>query len=184
MTYRFKIISDEEKDFVFEMLIDSNALFSDFNDFIQKQLDFDKKEMTSFFLTDIDWKKEVEITLFDMSDGETEQLVMDRIPLIEMVNIRHQRLVYMFDMFNDRYLYIELIDINPTKIKNPRCVRLEGTIPSQFLGDFDKEFDKLLEDDKLENYIEETLVEDFDDIIDEMGQDDDYDGSASYDDYY
>ena len=179
MIYRFRIISDEEKDFIFEMLIDSNALFSEFNAFIQEQLEFDKKEMTSFFLTDSDWKKEVEITLFDMSDddSDTEQFVMDKITLAELVNTLNQRLLYMFDMFNNRYLYIELIRINKIRAKTPKCVRLEGTPPPQFLDDFEqefeKEFEKLLEENNLEEIIEEPFEDPYD-FDDDLNLNDDY----------
>ena len=184
MIYHFRIVSDETKDFIFEMLIDSGALFSDFNAFIQGHLDFDKKEMTSFFLTDSEGNKEIEITLFDMGDSETEQLVMDKVHLEELINNGHQNLLYMFDMYNNRYLYIDLVDTKDGQIDTPKCVLIEGTPPEQFVEDFETQFEKMMEEDLYEENFDINLSEDFDVTFDSDDEDAINYQNSSLEDYY
>lgn len=180
MNYHFRIISSESEDFIFEILIDSNAFFIDFHNFIQEKLNFDKSQITSFFITDQEWEKELEITLLDMMDGEGENLVMDKVPLNQLITSKKQRLLYAFDLFSDRHLFIELIDINNKKIKTPACLRLEGEPPKPVSDDFDIDNEAL------------TINEPFDDTFEESFDSDDYDSdgydnndfSSAYDDDY
>ena len=111
MVYHFRLISSEIDDFIFEILIDSEAYFFDLHLFIQENLNFDKSQITSFFITDEYWNKEIEITLLDMAFGESGQLVMDKVKLNELVSSLRQRLLYVFDLFSERVLFMELIEI-------------------------------------------------------------------------
>lgn len=181
MNYHFRIISSESEDFIFEILIDSNAYFIDFHNFIQEKLNFDKSQITSFFITDHEWNKELEIILLDMMGGEGETLVMDKTPLNQLITDNKQRMLYAFDLFSDRHLFIELIEINNHKIKTPACLRLEGEPPKPVSDGFNN--DDVMEDEPFEDEFDETFDNDFDDSYDA----DDYgldDFSSHDDDYY
>jgi hypothetical protein len=167
MNYHFRIISNEVEDFIFEILIDSEVYFIDLYHFIQEKLNFDNSQMASFFLTDSEWNKEVEITLLDMMGGEGENLVMDKVRLSELVNNKRQRMLYVFDLFAERCLFIELTDINNKKIKTPVCLRLEGEPPKPVSENFDMELDEILD--------ENEFIETLDELYDDDYENDNYD---------
>ena len=169
MVYHFRLISNEVDDFIFEILIDSEAYFSDLHLFIQENLNFDKSQITSFFITDDDWNKEIEVTLLDMAFGESEQLVMDKTKLNELVNSLRQRLLYVFDLFSERVLFMELIEIKDEHYNTPACIRLEGEPPAGFATDFGLDLDDDIEDIPSlsdDDYDSEPLL-DFEDIDDD-----------------
>jgi hypothetical protein len=163
MNYHFRIISNEVEDFIFEILINSNDYFIDLYHFIQENLNFDNSQISSFFITDSDWNKEREITLLDMMAGEGDNLVMDKVRLSELITNKRQRMLYVFDLFADRCLFIELTDINNKRIKTPVCLRLEGEPPKPVSEDFDINLDEIINDN------------DFDESIEDLYDDDDYD---------
>ena len=172
MVYHFRLISNEVDDFIFEILIDSKAHFSDLHLFIQENLDFDKSQITSFFVTDDDWNKEIEITLLDMAFGESSQLVMDKTKLNELVSSLRQRLLYVFDLFSERVLFMELIEIKDERCDTPVCIRLEGEPPAGFAADFGLDLSDNIEDmplfsDDDDDFQSLSDFEDFEDIGDD-----------------
>ena len=174
MKYHFRIISSEAEDFVFEILMNSDDFFIDLHNFIQEKLNLDKSQITSFFLTDSEWNKELEITLLDMMDEEGEQKVMDKVRLNEVIYNKKQRLLYLFDMLADRVLFIELININNKRVKTPACLRLEGEPPQPLCENFDVGLDEISD--------KETFDEDFDDFLDNNDYDDQNECDSQHDD--
>ncbi len=156
MIYHFRVISNESDDFIFEIAIDSKTLFVDLHNYIQSELDFDKSQITSFFLTDEDWNKEIEITLLDMMVDSEHHKVMDQVMLEDLLTQPKQRLLYTFDIIADRVLFMELIEINQGNLDKPACLRKEGTPPPPFTDDdfsdnnfnVDEEFDSFGMDDE------------------------------------
>jgi hypothetical protein len=111
MVFKFRLLSDEVKDFVRDIEIRSDQTFFDFHQTIQNDLEYDNSQIASFFLTNQLWEKEKEFTLFDMTDGENNSLVpMDKAILRNFILDPKQRLIYVFDIFNERSFFIELID--------------------------------------------------------------------------
>ncbi len=137
MIYYFRVITSESDDFIFEFAINSKTLFSVLHTYIQKELGFDNTMITSFFITDENWNKEIEVTLIDMVDDD-QHMVMDKVCLEDLIQQKKQRLLYAFDMFAERVLFMELTDIKQGPLDKPECLRLEGTPPPQFAGE---EFD-------------------------------------------
>ena len=66
MVYKFRIISDEVDDFLREIKIDAEASFFDFHEAILKSTGYKDDQMTSFFICDDDWEKEIETDLKDL----------------------------------------------------------------------------------------------------------------------
>jgi hypothetical protein len=69
MVYRFTIISDEVDDFRREIKIDSEATFHELHETILKSCGYTDDQMTSFFICDESWAKEIEVTLEDMGSS-------------------------------------------------------------------------------------------------------------------
>ena len=171
MIYFFRAISNESDDFLFDLAMGGSATFLDLHQTIQQHLNFDATQMTSFFLTDEDWQKEKEITLLDMSDGG-EGAVMDAVKLEDLLTAPKQRLLYAFDLFAERVLFMELTHITEGDLETPRVVRLEGTPPPQFAEeafDFESEED-FMDDDLYADELGEDFPDDFSDDFPDMGE--------------
>jgi len=111
MIYKFRLLSDEVKDFIRDIEIRSDQTFFDFHRIIQDDLEYDNSQIASFFLTNHTWEKEKEFTLFDMTDGENNSIIpMDKAILRNFIHDQKQRLIYVFDVFNERSFFIELTE--------------------------------------------------------------------------
>lgn len=137
MIIYLKLLSHEKEDFVKEIAIDDNMTFAALHDFIQELLRYDATQMASFFTTDKDWNKEVEITLFDMTDGESKNLrTMNDTLITEYLHEVGQRMLYVFDFFSERAFFIEIVQTADGTLKKPMCYRNEGATPEQIqIGD-------------------------------------------------
>jgi hypothetical protein len=133
MIYKFRIISSENDDFIREVAIDSQSTFLDLNNFILEELGYEKSQVTSFFITDCNWHKETEITLIDMTEGQNPEIkVMDKTKLGELITEKKQRLLFVFDQFAERSLFLELFAMEDKVIEKPVCTRRQGKPPLQF----------------------------------------------------
>ncbi len=130
MVYKFVVLSDEDESFVREFeFLDSHALM-DFHTMIQEELEFDKSQMASFFLSTDNWEKEEEFTLFDMGTGSS---TMEDAILEDIIFRKNQKLLYVFDFFNDRALFIEYTG-EAKEIEGreyPSCTNSKGVPPKQ-----------------------------------------------------
>ncbi|MGQ1784030.1 MULTISPECIES: IS1096 element passenger TnpR family protein [unclassified Saccharicrinis] len=132
MTIRLRIISGEDEDFLREIEISGGATFLELHNFIQKILKFDEGQMASFFMTDDEWQKNEEITLMDMAvDEANESLIMADTKLNRFIFEKKQRLLYVFDFFNERSLFIETYEIVGSSCPSPKCIRSVGEAPEQ-----------------------------------------------------
>jgi len=130
MVYKFVVLSDEDESFVREFeFLDSHSLL-DFHNMIQEELEFDKSQMASFYLATDNWEKEEEFTLFDMGTGSS---TMDGATLEDVIFRKNQKLLYVFDFFNERALFIEYTgesdEIDGREY--PNCANSKGIPPKQ-----------------------------------------------------
>ena len=130
MVYKFVVLSDEDESFVREFeFLDTHTLM-DFHNIIQDELEFDKSQMASFYLATDNWEKEEEFTLFDMGTGSS---TMEVAVLEEIIFRKNQKLLYVFDFFNDRGLFIEYTgearEIDGREY--PSCTNSKGVPPKQ-----------------------------------------------------
>jgi len=134
MIIYLRLLSSEIEAFVKEIAIDNTQTFADLHTTIQELLSYDATQMASFFTTDQDWNKEMEITLFDMTDSESEHLkVMQDTLLSDYLFEEGQRLLYVFDFFSERGFFMEVIQIAKGSLEKPNCYRNEGVAPEQIL---------------------------------------------------
>ena len=178
MVLKFRLISNEQDDFIRDFEILDKQTFFNLHIAIQDNLHFDKSQIASFFICGNEWEKELEITLFELTEEENAVvLVMDSTVVGEHVSRIHDKLLYVFDVFNERMFFIELAgtsDPVPGR-KYPFCSFEQGHIPQQIL---------------MENIFTTTkeAMEDFsytDDLFGEEGFDDlDELGYHTFDDSY
>ncbi len=134
MVLKFVMLSDEDESFVREFeFLDSHTLL-DFHYAIQDELEFDRSQLASFFMTSDNWEKEEEFTLFDMGANSA---TMDETLIDDVIIRKNQKLLYVFDYFNDRALFIEYIGEaeEDEDTEYPVCTGGKGEAPKQiFFG--------------------------------------------------
>lgn len=174
--YRFRILTDEQDDFVRDVEIMASQTFLDFHSYLVRLLELNTNELASFSICNSRWYKLCEITLLDMhteeenpEDDDDNRKKPDKLKTYPMADSRlkdfiedpHQRLVYEFDFLNLRTFYLELSKIVPAEMgmQYPRCFFSEGTLLKKATGVIDPtlvtadlEFDELDMEDADKEY--------------------------------
>jgi len=120
MIFLFRIISDENPEFIRDLVAESSDTFLDFHTTLQKELGYDPAQLASIFLTNHQWEKEQEITLIDMMpDPGVSSFIMDQVTLGEYISQPNQRMLYVFDFFSDRTLFIEVLEMSDQVSQRP-----------------------------------------------------------------
>lgn len=135
MIFNFRIVSDEVENFKREIKIDAEATFLDLKNAICESVDFDKNQMSSFFICTNDWEKEKEITMEDMgSDSAQDVYLMEDTPLSDLIDDEGQRLLFTFDYMTDRSFFMEMKEMIPGKnLMDPVCTLSLGKAPAQMV---------------------------------------------------
>ncbi len=138
MIYKFRMISNEINEFFRDFELKDDQNFYDFHRAIQLELDYDENQMASFFLTNENWGKIEEISLFEMTDpddGTSNSITMDQSIISEYINEIGQQLLYEFDFFLERAYFIKLVDIYEEEplLEYPLCLDRRGEPPDQII---------------------------------------------------
>lgn len=148
MIFKFRLLSDEVDDFQLDIEVPYDINLLDLHNFIRRVLHYNPCEMASFFISDVEWEKFREFTLVDMGidvpydPDEDEDELAPPVPMekVTAANVMHQkfdRLIYVFDMFAERQLFIELLEskkADPAQ-NYPLVVEQLGEAPKQFLDE-------------------------------------------------
>lgn len=149
MVFKFRLISNEVKGFQRDIEILSEQSFYNFHAILSQSFHYDDSQLTSFFTLDLKGKKLQEITLFDFSEGKSKDIkLMDKCRLKDYISKKGDRLIYVFDYFNERRMSLELIDIlsNNDSIIYPRISFSKLSPPPQLLI-IDSTFDDFDDDE-------------------------------------
>ena len=135
MFYKFRIISDEVENFRREIEIDADSTFLALRNAICESVGYDKNVLSSFFICDDNWEKDVEITLEDMgSDSSEDVYLMEDSVIADFVEDEGQRLLFVFDYITDRCFNMELKETEPGKsLLDPLCTVARGKAPAQIM---------------------------------------------------
>jgi hypothetical protein len=138
MVLKFRLISNEQDDFIRDIEILSDQTFFLLHETIQDNLHFDKSQIASFFICNQNWEKEQEITLFELMEEEAAKvLVMDHTSIGDYMKDIHDKMIYVYDVFNERLFFIELVEIlkRNSSISYPYCSFEKGKAPQQLFMD-------------------------------------------------
>ncbi len=160
MVYKFVVLSDEDESFVREFEFLDQQTLMDFHNIIQEELEFDKSQMASFYLATDNWEKEEEFTLFDMGTGSS---TMETAVLEDIIFRKNQKLLYVFDFFNDRALFVEYTG-EAGEIEDreyPVCANSKGIPPKQvvFGGSSRKLYNNIIVSDDEDDEDDEPEVD-------------------------
>jgi len=133
MIFNSRIVSDEVDNFKREIKIDADATFLDLKNAICDSVDYDKNQMSSFFICSGNWEKEKEVTMEDMgTDSAQDVYLMEDTVLSDMIDDEGQRIMFTFDYMTDRSFFMEMKELIPGKnLKDPVCSLSLGKAPSQ-----------------------------------------------------
>jgi len=164
----FEVLSSEMPDFKRLIHISPDQTFEDLHRIIQNTSNFDQSQLASFFLTDDQWRRNIEISLLDSGGTSPNLLSMRKTKLNEYITETGQKLVYVFDFFNERLFYLELKEkLMKTDLKEPFVAYENGLAPVQFLiNDYDSPEVALL--DTTDSYKSFGDLEDYYEIFGEM----------------
>jgi len=170
--YKFRILSPESKNFVRDIEIPDEKRFYDLHMGIQAACEYDFAQMTSFYLSNQSWEKEQEISMINMDESGDEldkPYFMKDVRLKDLISKTNQRLLYLFDFFSVRMMFIELVEIRQmtpkeAKLNYPICTFSEGEAPKMQIIDDMMDADSLLPDDFDE--FDDDFPEDFENIDD------------------
>ena len=164
----FEVSSSESTDFKRIIHINSEQTFEDLHRIIQNTSNFDSSQLASFFLTDELWSKKIEISMLDSGNDTQNLLSMRNTKLNEYITKTGQKLVYVFDFFNERLFYLELKEkLMKNDLKEPFVAYEKGVAPDQFLvNDYDSPDVDLL--DSADSYKSFGDLEDYYEIFGEM----------------
>lgn len=143
--FRFRVLIDSGDEEVFRDIdIKENQTLEDLHNSIQQAFEFDNSQMASFYLSDKEWAKGDEFTLFDMNEAssENELGVMKNAIISELVDDDSLKMIYVFDFMNIWTFYLDLSQVlkSSSKIKYPSIVHFVGDAPKQYsLGEGSEE---------------------------------------------
>jgi len=148
-TYRFRIQSDENEDFVMDVELKANQTFFDFHNAIKQFCNISSNEFASFFICDDKWRKKTEITLVEMEveekNTEEKKVIkeMKDIVLNSVIINPHQKFIYIYDFLNVYTFYIELTHIKEANEKDtyPKLVKVESELKLNKVINIDSIFD-------------------------------------------
>ena len=181
--FKFRVIMDTEQDVFRDIEIETESNFDSLHKAVLDAFDFEQGEMASFYLSDEEWSKGLEISLMDMGGVDEDSLSMSTTILSDMVMKPGDKILYVYDFMRMWIFYIELMEVKTDKPSTiyPRVALAFGDAPSQD----SKEFQDMFEADVVGGGASD--LDDVDDEEDEFGEDDnifdedEFDGSYTYD---
>lgn len=132
--FKYRMLSDESDNFVRDFEVYPDMTLAEFHDFVRRALRYDDA-MVSIFKSDAEWRPVEEFSQLDMGDDMPgAPRCMDSVRLMEVNNDFHDRLIYTFDMLNNRSYYLELIDMQRpnAELSYPRVAFEHSPVPDQY----------------------------------------------------
>ena len=133
MVFKFIVISDKIENFALHIDADAKNTFFELHEAIQDECKYDPSELATFFLADEEWDKGQEITMFkNKSPKQNTAPTMKEATLGDYLKEKEDKLIYVFDVINQKSLYIELNEIvMENKLNTPVVTYNKGLAPLQ-----------------------------------------------------
>lgn len=168
MIYTFKITSGEKPNFICIIEICPEESFFSLHSIIQQCSGYGSDQLASFFLSDERWGRRNEIGMLDLGSNGSLHYLMAKTKIKNLIKTKGQKLIYVFDFFNDRMFYVELTGISMDRnLSEPQVAFLEGKAPKQILTD-DVDFLDSQDSRLFENYHDFGELDDYTEIFGEM----------------
>jgi hypothetical protein len=145
--FKFRVIIDTEQDVFRDIEIETEATFEDFHRAVLDSFDFEEGEMASFYISDENWTKGLEIPLMDMG-GKDASLSMANTKLSDLLSKPSEKVLYVYDFLRMWIFYVELLEVTKDKPSTiyPLVAMRYGDAPAMdskevdlFAGEFNQE---------------------------------------------
>lgn len=112
---KLRIVADTEEDIFADVLLDTSCHLLSLHQFILDLFKLDQLEMASFYLSNDEWDKGEEITLFDMSleEDEFSPMSMESTSIFQIYE-KTNKILYVHDFLNMNIFYVEILDLLPS----------------------------------------------------------------------
>lgn len=135
LKFRVLLDSKDQNEVFRDILIGDNDNFEAFYNSILDAYHFSGEQMASFYMSNENWDKGHEISLFDMSFGEDpDQIqpgVMRNTMIRDMVQDPDQKIILVHDFLRMWIFLIELIGYEEETPDRPKMVLSVGNAPSE-----------------------------------------------------
>ena len=135
MTYRILIFSEEEENFVMEVIASPSTTFHELHTLIMEACGYTETGDHQFLICDEAWKVKEKIHLHSpQSIGLDEDLyMMDEVRLEEFLEEEGQHIAYIYETSSRKTLLLELVEsLFGRKTDDAHVSRRKGTAPVQF----------------------------------------------------
>ena len=133
MIYRLRVIldNDTEDDIFRDIEINKKDALVEFHKSIITSFGFNTNEIASFYLSDNQWNQGEEILLFNFEDRDKK--LMSDILIKNVINIKNNKLIYVYDFLNMWTFLIELVEVAEgiKGIDYPNIIFSKGEIPKK-----------------------------------------------------
>lgn len=135
LIYRFRVLIDDASEAVRDIEIGDGQTFLEFHQAIKEAFGFKGDEMASFYVSDAEWNKGIEVPLADMGFGDDGKvpLMMHEVQVGDHVREPDQRFVYAYDFLQMWMFMVERIgtgDPDPA-LTYPRVALSIGKAPGE-----------------------------------------------------
>jgi Plasmid pRiA4b ORF-3-like protein len=183
--YKFRVIIDTEQDVFRDIEIETDTTFEKLHEAILDAFDFELGEMASFYMSDEQWEKGLEIPLMDMAGDAA--LSMKSTKLSDMVSKPSEKILYVYDFMRMWIFYVELMEVKkdlPSTIY-PRVALVYGDAPSQDSKEMDLFGSEFSEEEFTEMHGDVNEEEDGEEDMFDAGEDyfDESEFNGSYGSY-
>lgn len=151
MVYRYKATIAGNKIFLREYEIKGSISLYSLHLFLQNDLGFAPDQMVMFRGLDKRNKVKGEYGLFNLGDGS-----MDSVSLEKVISAGQSKLLYVYDISNDRAITLELLSQEEELARRsyPRLIAEKGKNPDQFSDNYD-DFEQMIELNDSDNLFQE-----------------------------
>ena len=177
--FKLRVIIDTEEDVFRDIEMTAQSTFHQLHETILQSFQFENGEMASFYLSNDEWEKGLEIPLMDMGEGVVS---MENALLSEMLQSAGNKVLYVYDFLRMWIFYIEVIEVLESDANQfyPLVSLTFGEAPTQD----SKEMEAMFDDGKWEEE-EKWDAASGDEDEDEFGFNDDENFDADdFDGYY
>lgn len=183
--FKFRVIIDTEQDVFRDIEIETDATFEQLHEALLDAFDFELGEMASFYMSNEQWEKGLEIPLMEMAGDAA--LSMKSTKLSDMLSKPSEKVLYVYDFMRMWIFYVELMEVKkdmPSTIY-PRVALVYGDAPSQDSKEMDLYGSEFSEDEFTEMHGDVNDEDEGDEDMFESGEDyfDESEFNGSYGNY-
>ncbi|MCF6224654.1 MAG: plasmid pRiA4b ORF-3 family protein [Flavobacteriaceae bacterium] len=132
MIYKIRVILNTKEDVIRDIAIHKSVTLENLHNAITNAFGFNGNEMASFYRSDSEWMQGEEFPLFDMSEDSKGTIQMCDLSIENVLEKKHDKLIYVYDFFTMWSFYVEVIENNfdENNLEVPSLIFSLGTVPN------------------------------------------------------